>query len=580
MRSYKKKYNKNNKHTKKKYIKGGFAMPKGGMPGGIPDPTKLVAEGLKLLPLITKLLPYINQAKTVGKTIIEKYLSKDPGELAILGTNILNKLQSDVELINLIKNDTNDFRVIYQKFISILKEFEPEAIKLYEGIISVFCSEIKSINSILNNSQIKPFITPVKIQINSFIGIVEGKMPAIVAEIEKVEPLKEMVPKITKLIRKMFDILKGEIDQILIGACSIADPKANMLETTALAASSSAFSAVEVASLRHTRKIKKTRKEPIEKEADITEVEPEKIKGTLRTSSETIQNDDNEFTAIINIPTGLDIDVINIEFQYPLRVDVNVETNNEPETLRFIAETTIDDVIYSLPSSVKAKDLDMNNYTFNKFLIGKTELNNGKDADIKLVNFEFKKLYGKPIYVFTDKSQYYDEKDRLYANNRVPIKMKSNIMSVFPKKIKKSLISEDKYLKIKRTDSTIEYTFKKNNGIEIKNFKYKIDYPPKVWIDAGVNGKQLLFVLDTTSGKVLYRLASDQTVDKDEMTKTTLPPNLKGAIEIDENGRTNMKQINLVNFVKSFKKTSSTFKLPGNLFNANSDTQQPIYVLN
>ena len=578
MRTYKKKYNKKNR-TKKKYVKGGFAMP-GGMPGGIPDPTKLVAEGLTLLPLITKLLPYINQAQTVGKTIIEKYLSKDPGELAILGTNILNKLQSDVELINLIKNDTNDFRVIYQKFISILKEFEPEAIKLYEGIISVFCSEIKSINSILNNSQIKPFITPLKIQINSFIGIVEGKMPAIVAEIEKVEPLKEMVPKITKLIRKMFDILKGEIDQILIGACSIADPKANMLETTALAASSSAFSAAEVSSLRHTQKIKKTSKDPIEKEADITEVEPEKIKGTLTTSSESITNTDDEFSAIINIPTGLDIDAITIEFQYPLRVDVNVEINNEPETLRFIAETTIDDVTYVLPSSVKNKEIDMKNYTFNEFLIGKTELNNGKDADIKLVNFKLKKSYGKPVYVFKNTAKYYDEKDRLYTNNRLPIKMKSNIMSVFPEKIKGSLISEDKYLKIKRTDSTIEYKFKKNNGIEITNFKYKIEYPPKVWIDAGVNGKQLLFVLDTTSGKVLYRLASDQSVDKDEMTKTTLPPNLKGAIEIDENGRTNMKQINLVNFVKRFKKTSSTFKLPGNLFNANSNTEQPIYVLN
>ena len=112
------------------------------------------------------------------------------------------------------------------------------------------------------------------------------------------------------------------------------------------------------------------------------------------------------------------------------------------------------------------------------------------------------------------------------------------------------------------------------------NFKYKMDYPSKVWIDAGLkSGKKLLFVLDTTTGKVFYRLSSDQTVTSDEMPTANLPNHLKGEIEIDDNGRMSTKQINLEIFERQYKKSSSAFKIPGNLFKSNSNTDQPIYVL-
>ena len=577
MRSNKKQYNKKNR-TKKKYIKGGLGMPTGGMPPV--NPMAMISQAASLGPLLLKLVPYINQAKTVGPMIIEKYLSKNPGELAILGANLLGKVQTDSELINLIKEDNPNFHSIYQNFITILKEFEPEAVSLFENIISVFCSEIKSINSILNNAQIKPFITPIKEQINVFIGIIEGKIPDMVSEIEKVETLKPLVPKITGLIRKFMEVLKGEIDTILTGACSIMDPNSNMLKRNDLTDTVTASAAAANSALRHSRPVKKTTRDPVENEGVTTTVEPEKIKGTIHRSTETIHNDDDEFSAIINIPPGLDIDSIAIDIKYPLRVDASVEVDKESETLRFIANPTRDEFVYTLPSSVKSKGLDMKRYTFNEVLMGKTKLNNGKDADIKLVNFTLKRLNGNPVYKPSKPIQFYDENGRLYANNRVPIKLKSNIMTVYPKEIKGSLTSEDKTLKIKRTATTIEFTFKKNNGIEIASFKYKIDYPEKVWIDTGLkSGKKLLFVLDTSSGKVIYRLSSDQTVTSDEMPTANLPTHLKGAIEITDNGRISMKQINLENFEQRYKKSSSAFKIPGNLFKFNSNTKQPIYVL-
>jgi hypothetical protein len=586
MKSYKKiniKKSNNKNKTKKIKYKGG--MPK--MPGKIPAGMPSLSDAMTLVPIITRLMPLINKGSTMFPPLIAKY--SNPANIIALTTKLFNDLKNNSIIINEFKTGNNP-KIIYQQFISILKNFENDLISLYEDLINIFCGQKNLIQKLLNSPQIKPMLSEVQSNLNKIIETCKSQaIPKITEEIKKITELLPYESNIITLINKLIGVLESGPIGIITAVCDIISDGSSGTDVAAAAGVSAAAAATAAASYNsHDKLLEKPKKKPIEQKGTKRLINLEKIKGAFKTNVETINNDNNLINATLNLSAktnnnNIDIDSIILDMKYPSSIDVTPKKSTE--SIHFILDPFSVPLSYVISSSLKAehigKEIDINSLKFPVILEGtihdnkdkEKEKEKEKDKVIKLTDFNFD--FNTNTYVIKDNSEWFDNNNNKYEQPPIKRRNNTNILIVDVKKITNSVHSKDDSINIKKNeDGSLNIQFKKENNIDINNINYELNYPPSITVDSGVNNKTLSFILDSSGKKLFYKLASNQDIGNDEMLKINLKPTLEGIIETTVNKNTSKNKVHLANFKLSNAKASSF-----SFYRSDKDVKKPIYVL-
>lgn len=395
MRTYKKKYNKNNNNSKKNKLKGGSTF------------------GLAML--IPQLLGLVPQIITVGEGLAEKY--KSPPAIVDLSTKVIKGLIDNATIKEqLLKkdgqpnpSDNTDYKQVYHEAINILKGIEGPAVTLFEEVLGIFCGQQDSLKELLHKPALSTAVKPVKEGMKLVAEMLESEQNKIKAEVEKIN--KDLSAKFSFIIKNIIGLLKGELDVLITVICKFLSSESgaggvmsSMFSSFTGTSSSNqkgsnkpaAGKPLTAEDIKELRRVKTNMGlaipiPPVLIKGSKLIITPEKLKEVLHGEDMSVEDTDEKFNFGVEKHDGINIGKLTVEKQYPLRIHMDVKKD---EPLVFLLVPDSEPLRYQLASNQKILKSEIETITMPPFMKGKTAIRRkgtiGKKQNIELHNFKLK----------------------------------------------------------------------------------------------------------------------------------------------------------------------------------------------